>query len=57
VILQGSVELPNADDPDAVHAQLRPIEHALLPEAVRLIARGAVSRDPDNPRRIVVARG
>jgi phosphoribosylglycinamide formyltransferase-1 len=57
VILQGSVELPGADDPDAVHAQLRPIEHALLPEAVRLIARGAVSRDPDNPRRIVVAPG
>jgi phosphoribosylglycinamide formyltransferase-1 len=57
VILQGSVALPNADDPDAVHAQLRPIEHALLPEAVRLIARGAVSRDPDNPRRIVVAPG
>ena len=57
VILQGSVALPNADDPDAVHAQLRPIEHALLPEAVRLIARGAVSRDPDNAHRIVVVRG
>ena len=57
VILQGSVALPNAVDPDAVHAQLRPIEHALLPEAVRLIARGAVSRDPDNARRIVVAAG
>jgi phosphoribosylglycinamide formyltransferase-1 len=57
VILQGSVALPNADDPDAVHAQLRPIEHALLPEAVRLIARGAVSRDPDNARRIVVVPG
>jgi phosphoribosylglycinamide formyltransferase-1 len=57
VILQGSVALPNADDPDTVHAQLRPIEHALLPEAVRLIARGAVSRDPDNARRIVVAAG
>jgi phosphoribosylglycinamide formyltransferase-1 len=57
VILQGSVALPNAVDPDTVHAQLRPIEHALLPEAVRLIARGAVSRDPDNARRIVVAPG
>jgi phosphoribosylglycinamide formyltransferase 1 len=57
VILQGSVALSNADDPDTVHAQLRPIEHALLPEAVRLIARGAVSRDPDNTRRIVVAPG
>ncbi len=54
IVLQGSVELPDADDADAVHARLRPIEHALLPEAVRLIARGAVSRDPDNPRRVVV---
>ena len=57
VILQGAIELPDAGDPAAVHERLRPIEHALLPEAVRLIARGAVSRDPRNPRRIVVARG
>lgn len=56
VILQGSIELADAGDPDAVHAQLRPIEHALLPEAVRLVARGALSRDPDNPRRVIVAR-
>jgi len=54
VILQRAVELVNAADPDVVHAQLRPLEHALLPEAVRLIARGALSRDPDNPRRVVV---
>jgi phosphoribosylglycinamide formyltransferase-1 len=56
VLLQRSVELPNASDPGAVRAHLRTLEHALLPEAVRLIARGAVSRDPDNPRRVVVAR-
>jgi phosphoribosylglycinamide formyltransferase 1 len=55
VVLQRSVELPDARDPQAVHARLRPIEHALLPEAVRLIARGAVSRDPHHPRRVVVA--
>jgi phosphoribosylglycinamide formyltransferase-1 len=55
VIVQGAIELPNATDPAAVHAALRPLEHALLPQAVRLIARGAVSRDPDNPRRIHVA--
>jgi phosphoribosylglycinamide formyltransferase-1 len=54
VILQRSIELVNADDPEAVHAQLRPIEHALLADAVRLVARGALSRDPHNPRRIVV---
>ena len=54
VILQEAVALPGADDPAAVHERLRPVEHALLPEAVRLIARGAVSRDPRNPRRVVV---
>lgn len=57
VILQGSVELVNADDPDAVRGHLRPIEHALLPAAVRLIARGALSRDPHNPRRVLVTEG
>ena len=54
VIVQRAIELENATDPDAVHAALRPVEHALLPEAVRLIARGAVSRDPANARRILV---
>ena len=55
VILQRGIELPGASDFDEVHAQLRPIEHALVPEAVRLIAIGAVTRDPDNPRRVVIA--
>lgn len=55
VIVQRAVELANAVDPAAVHAALRPIEHALLPEAVRLVARGALSRDPQNPRRVLVA--
>jgi phosphoribosylglycinamide formyltransferase-1 len=54
VILQRGIELPHAVDPDAVHEQLRPIEHALVPEAVRLIARGAVRRDPHNPRRVLI---
>ena len=55
VLLQRAIELPDACDPDEVRKRLRPLEHALLPEAVRLVARGAVSRDPANPRRIVVA--
>lgn len=54
VILQRAVELADAGDSEAVHARLRPLEHALLPEAVRLIARGALSRDPENPRRVLV---
>ena len=55
VILQRAIELPDARDADEVRASLRPLEHELLPEAVRLFARGALSRDPDNPRRVVVA--
>ncbi len=54
VILQRAVELPGARDPDEVLAALRPIEHALLPEAVRLFARGALSLDPEHPRRVVI---
>lgn len=55
VILQRAIELPRASDPAEIHELLRPIEHALVPEAVRLIARGAVTRDPGNPRRVVIA--
>ncbi len=55
VILQRGIELPGASDPEEVHEHLRPIEHALVPEAVRLIASGAVTRDPDNPRRVIIA--
>lgn len=54
VILQGARELPEARAPDEVLATLRPLEHALLPEAVRLFARGALRFDPANPRRVVV---
>jgi phosphoribosylglycinamide formyltransferase-1 len=57
VILQRAIELPDARDSTEVLARLQPIEHQLLPEAVRLIARGAVGRDPDNPRRIVISDG
>ena len=56
VILQRAVELPDARDPDEVLAHLHPIEHELLPEAVALIARGAVSFDPTNRRRVVISR-
>jgi phosphoribosylglycinamide formyltransferase-1 len=55
VILQRAVQLADATDPAQVHEALQPIEHELLPEAVRLIARGAVRRDPDNPRRMLIS--
>jgi phosphoribosylglycinamide formyltransferase 1 len=56
VILQRAIELPDAVDSDAVLERLHPIEHELLPEAVRLIATGAVTIDPTNPRRVVIER-
>jgi len=56
VILQRAIELPLARTPAEVLERLHPIEHELLPEAVRLIARGAVTRDPGNSRRVVIER-
>jgi phosphoribosylglycinamide formyltransferase 1 len=56
VILQRAIELPEARDPDEIRARLHEIEHELLPEAVSMLARGAVSFDPANPRRVVIAR-
>jgi phosphoribosylglycinamide formyltransferase 1 len=53
VILQRAIDLPEMREPDEVLAALRPIEHALLPEAVRLFARGTLGADSENPRRIV----
>jgi phosphoribosylglycinamide formyltransferase-1 len=56
VILQRAVQLPDANAAEQVLERLHPIEHELLPEAVRLIARGAVRFDPANPRRVVIER-
>lgn len=56
VILQRAVELPDARTTDEVMRHLQPIEHELLPEAVRLIAAGVVRVDPSEPRRVVVER-
>jgi phosphoribosylglycinamide formyltransferase-1 len=56
IILQRALHLPAAGDVDQVLAQLHPVEHELLVEAVMLIARGAVSLDPSNPRRVIVGR-
>jgi phosphoribosylglycinamide formyltransferase-1 len=56
VILQRAVELPDAREEQEVLECLHAIEHELLSAAVRLHAAGALARDPDNPRRVVVAR-
>jgi phosphoribosylglycinamide formyltransferase-1 len=54
VILQRALALPGACDAAAVREALRPLEHELLTEAVRLIARGAVRIDPSHPRRVLI---
>jgi phosphoribosylglycinamide formyltransferase-1 len=56
VILQRAVELPGAREAADVLDRLHALEHELLPEAVRLIAQGAVKFDPANPRRVVIER-
>jgi phosphoribosylglycinamide formyltransferase 1 len=56
VIAQRAVELPDATEVAEVREALRPLEHALLCDAVRQIARGAVRFDPERPRRVTVGR-
>jgi phosphoribosylglycinamide formyltransferase-1 len=54
IILQRAIELPPGADAAATLDALRPLEHELLPEAVRLFAAGRVRRDPSHPRRVLV---
>ncbi|MDP9378316.1 MAG: phosphoribosylglycinamide formyltransferase [Actinomycetota bacterium] len=54
IIFQRGVELADATNADEVMAAIRPIEHELLCRAILAISRGAVSGDPDHPRRVVV---
>jgi phosphoribosylglycinamide formyltransferase 1 len=56
VILQRAIELPDTRGEQAVLDALRPLEHALLPQAVRLFARGALRVDPADPRHPLAAR-
>jgi phosphoribosylglycinamide formyltransferase 1 len=55
VILQRAIEMPEPGGSDEVLAALRPLEHELLPQAVRLFAAGALAPDPSNPRRIATS--
>lgn len=56
ILLQRAVELDGYSDPTEIHQILQKIEHELLPEGVRLMADGAVSRDPANPQRLIIER-
>jgi phosphoribosylglycinamide formyltransferase 1 len=54
IILQEAVELPYSRDIEAAEQRIHEVEHELLPRAIRLIARGAVRIDPDNPRSVLI---
>jgi phosphoribosylglycinamide formyltransferase-1 len=54
IILQRALELPHARTREDVFGALHAVEHELLPEAIRLIARGAVKIDPADPRRVLL---
>src|SRR5277367_3836795 len=56
VILQRAVTLEDPGGPGDVLEALRPLEHELLPRAVRLFAAGALVPDPANPRRIAIGQ-
>jgi len=55
IVLQESIELPYARTIEGIEALVHEVEHRLLPRAIRLIAAGAVTSDPDDPRRVVIA--
>jgi phosphoribosylglycinamide formyltransferase-1 len=50
ILLQRPVPVPPDRDREALEAAIHATEHALLPEAIRLIAAGRVEIDPGNPR-------
>jgi len=54
ILLQEAVPLPYAPDIVATEHSVHEVEHELLPRAIRLIAAGAVHRDPADPRRVLV---
>jgi len=56
IILQEAVPVPYSRDVSELEERIHAVEHRLLPEAVRLIARGAVRPDERSPRIVHVAQ-
>jgi phosphoribosylglycinamide formyltransferase-1 len=50
IILQRAIRVPYTRDRAQLEKEIHRVEHELLPEAIRLIAAGAVRVDPENPR-------
>lgn len=57
IILQRAIDLPYAARVEEVEREIHAVEHELLPEAVRAVARGSVRIDPDDPLRVVHEEG
>jgi phosphoribosylglycinamide formyltransferase 1 len=56
VIMQRPVPVPADGDREALEAAIHAVEHELYPEAIRMLAQGRVSIDPDDPRLVRIAR-
>jgi phosphoribosylglycinamide formyltransferase-1 len=54
IVLQRAIEVPYTRDRAQLEKEIHRVEHELLPEAIRLIASGAVRIDPKNPRLVHV---
>ncbi len=54
IVLQRAIKVPYTRDRAQLEAEIHRVEHELLPEAIRLIAAGAVGTDPENPRLVQV---
>jgi phosphoribosylglycinamide formyltransferase 1 len=54
IILQRAVGVPYTRDRSQLEKEIHDVEHDLLPEAIRLIAAGAVRVDAKNPRVVQV---
>jgi phosphoribosylglycinamide formyltransferase 1 len=54
IVLQQAIEVPYTRDRAQLEEEIHRVEHELLPEAISLIAAGAVRIDPENPRLVHV---
>jgi phosphoribosylglycinamide formyltransferase-1 len=54
IVLQRAIQVPYTRDRARLEEEIHRVEHNLLPEAILLIAAGAVRVDPDNPRLVHV---
>jgi len=60
ILLQEAIDLPYAADIAQIEQRIHAVEHRLLPEAIRLIARGALREEQaetDERRRIAIEEG